>query len=98
MNPQADSTPPLLRWNGTTPLLMSLVVIGMIVADLVRHGLHAPRYDEGTADHIAILLMFGQIPIMASFAMAGRHEWRRARPVLTLQVALWGLTYALSLL
>nr|WP_199040220.1 hypothetical protein [Dyella sp. ASV24] len=98
MNLNIERTSPSLRWNGAMPLLMSFVVIGMIVADLLRHGFHAPHHDEGTADHIAILLMFGQLPIMASLALSGWREWPRTRPVLTLQVALWGLTYALSFL
>lgn len=98
MNPNVQRTPPLLRWNGMTPLLMSLIVMGMIVADLLRHGAHALRHDEGTADHIAILLMFGQLPIMASLVLSGWREWQRIWPVLTLQVVLWGVTYALSFL
>ena len=88
-----DPTPPLLRWNGATPLLMSLVVLVMVAVDLLRHGLNAPRHDEGTTDHIAILLMFGQLPIMLSLVVSGWREWRRIRPVLALQIALWGLVF-----
>jgi hypothetical protein len=78
------------------PLLMSLIVLAMIVVDLVRYGLHAPRHDEGTADHIAILLMFGQLPIMLSLVISGWREWPRVRSVLTLQIALWGLVFFMA--
>jgi len=73
---------------------MSLIVLAMIVVDLLRYDLHAPRHDEGTADHIAIVLMFGQLPIMLSLVISGWREWPRARSVLTLQIALWGLVFS----
>jgi hypothetical protein len=68
----------------------------MVVIDLLRHGLHAPRHDEGAADHIAILLMFGQIPIVVSFLVSARHELRRIAPVFAAQVVFWLITYLLA--
>jgi hypothetical protein len=91
-----DPTPPIKRWNGAMPLVMTSVVLVMVILDLIRYGFHAPRHDEGTADHIAMLLMFGQIPIIISFVVSGRNEIKRIAPVLITQMALWLLTYTLA--
>jgi hypothetical protein len=75
---------------------MSATVLLMIVAELIRHGLHAPRHDEGTSDHIAIMLMFGQIPIMLWFVATRRHSVSAILPVLTIQLALWTVAFVLA--
>ena len=72
--PYNAHTPPIQRWNGATPLVMSGIVLVMVVMDLIRHGFRAPRHDEGAADHIAMLLMFGRYP--SSSAFYGRGEKR----------------------
>lgn len=92
-----DPTSRIQRWNGATPLVMTGVVFVMVVMDLIRYGFHAPRHDEGNADHIAILLMFGQIPIIVSFLWSGRKEIKRIAPVFIAQVAFWFMTYVLAL-
>jgi hypothetical protein len=69
-------------------------VLLMIAAELVRHGLHAPRHDEGTSDHIAIILMFGQAPIMFWFVATRRHSVSAILPTLVIQLALWTVTFA----
>ncbi|MBE1159869.1 hypothetical protein [Dyella acidiphila] len=94
--PHNDPTPPLQRWNGALPLLMTGAVLVMIALDLLRHGLHAPHHDEGSADHIAIFLMFGQLPVVASLLITGRKEIRRIAPVLAAQIIFWLLTYLLA--
>jgi len=73
---------------------MSVTVLLMIVIELFRHGLHAPRRDEGTSDHIAIMLMFGQIPIMFWFVATRRHSISAIVPTLVIQLALWRVTFA----
>ncbi|WP_109126462.1 hypothetical protein [Dyella sp. C11] len=78
------------------PIIMSAIVLLMIVVELVQHGPHAPHHDEGTADHIAIMLMYGQIPIMFWFVASRRHPVRRILPVLLLQLALWSGTFVLA--
>lgn len=93
----SDPTSPIQRWSGATPLVMTGIVFVMVVMDLIRYGFHAPRHDEGTADHIAILLMFGQIPIIISFLWSGRREIKRIAPLFIAQVAFWLLTYFLAL-
>ncbi|MET3650501.1 hypothetical protein [Dyella japonica] len=74
---------------------MSLVVLLMIAADIWKHGLHAPHHPDDTADHIAQLLMFGQI-IMFRFAAPGRYPARRTLPTLALQLAPWVTTFVLT--
>jgi hypothetical protein len=78
------------------PIIMSVVVLLMIAAELWKHGLHAPHHDEGPTDHIAIFLMFGQIPIMFWFAAPGRRLARHVAPTLAIQLSLWAITFALA--
>lgn len=83
---------PLRQWDGAMPILMSLAVLMMIVVEISRHGLHAPHHDEDTADHLAMLLMYGQIPIM--FWLVARHPARKILLTLFIQLALWAMTFA----
>ena len=85
---------PIRSWSGAVPILMSAVVLLMFAADLWQHGLHQPHHDEGTADHIGMLLMFGQFPIIGWFVASGRHHLRRMLPTLAIQLTLWAITYA----
>jgi hypothetical protein len=90
---QQLSTPPggsLIRaWDGATPIMMSLAVLVMVAIDCLRHGLHAPHHDEDGMDHLAMLLMFGQIPIMIWFTAPRRHRFRQVLPILALQLLMW---------
>ncbi|WP_147292985.1 hypothetical protein [Dyella psychrodurans] len=72
---------------------MSIIVLMMVAFDIWKHGLHAPHHDEDTADHIAMLLMYGQVPIMFWFAASGRKRVRRILPTLFLQLGLWAVTF-----
>jgi hypothetical protein len=85
---------PLRRWDGALPILMSITVLVMVLVDLCKHGLHAPHHDENTADHIAMLLMYGQVPIMFWFVAARRGGVLRILPTLVLQLVLWAVTFA----
>lgn len=76
------------------PILMSVTVLLMIVVELFRNGLHAPRNDEGASDHIAIMLMFGQVPIMFWFVATRRHSVSAILPTLVIQLSLWAITFA----
>lgn len=78
------------------PIIMSIIVLLMIAAELWKYGPHAPRHNEGTIDHIAILLMFGQIPIMFWFAAPGRRRARQVIPTLAIQLSLWVITFILA--
>jgi hypothetical protein len=88
-SPTSDS--PIRQWDGALPFIMSAVVLLMIVLEP-----HTAHHDEGAADHIAMLLMYGQIPIMLWFVAPWRHRARRALPTLLLQLALWAFTFALA--
>ena len=76
------------------PVLMSVTVLLMIIVELIRYGLHAPRHDEGTSDHIAIMLMFGQVPIMFWFVATRRHSVSVILPTLAIQLSLWAIAFA----
>lgn len=95
MTIQPATGAPLRAWDGVAPLLMSLAVLLMIASELWRYGLHAHHVSD-LADHVAQLLMFGQIPIMFWFAAPGRRRVRQILPVLALQLGLWAITFALA--
>ena len=84
---------PTNQWTFWVPIFMSLLVLLMVVHDLAKFGLHAPHHDETGADHIAMLLMFGQLPIMIGFIVAKwtTLKWRVAASAM--QVVLWVLVY-----
>ena len=91
LDPTSDS--PIKQWDGAMPILMSTIVLLMIAAELISHGLHAPHHDEGASDHLAIILMFGQVPIMFWFVAMRRHAVSRILPTLAIQLALWAFTF-----
>jgi hypothetical protein len=70
------------------PLAMSLIALAMLLGDLVIYGVahEAAQTDEGTVAHLWQILMAGQLPIIAFFAIrwlprAPKQSW----PVLALQ-------------
>jgi hypothetical protein len=91
-NPGLINPAPLRQWDGAMPIIMSLVVLLMIAADIWRHGLHSPHHDEGAADHLAMLLMYGQVPIM--FWLVAHHPARAVLLTLAIQLSLWAITFA----
>ena len=73
------------RPSGLVPIAMSLAAVTTILLHIAVSGT-APQPDEGAAAHIWQLLMAGQLPVIAFFAV----KWlpkdpRAARPVLALQ-------------
>ena len=69
------------------PVAMSLAALATVVGHIAMFGA-AREADEGTAAHIWQLLMAGQMPIVAFFAV----KWlprtpRQALPIVALQVA-----------
>jgi hypothetical protein len=76
----------LRRPSAFIPVIMSLVALGLVIGYAAMFGV-ARQADEGTAAHIWQLLMAGQIPVVAFFAI----RWLPIQPrqgllVLTLQV------------
>ena len=68
------------------PLAMSFAALTTMLVHLTLFGV-ARQADEGTAAHIWQLLMAGQAPIMAFFAIRWLPQTpRQALPILALQV------------
>jgi hypothetical protein len=67
------------------PVVMSLAALAIVLGHIAMFGA-AHEADEGTAAHLWQLLMAGQMPVVAFFAV----KWvprtpRRALPILALQ-------------
>jgi hypothetical protein len=70
------SNPPLLRrFSAVAPVVMSLCALAMVVIAL--NTAHGVQPDEGTAAHLFQLLLAGQAPIVAFFAI----KWLPRDPV-----------------
>ncbi len=77
----------LKRPTALVPLAMSLAALGVVLIHIAIAG-SAREPDEGTAAHLWQLLMAGQIPIIAIFAISWLPRApRQAMLVLTLQLA-----------
>ncbi len=59
---------PLKRPSALIPLPMSLAALSLVIAHVVIYGT-AHQADEGAAAHLWQLLMAGQIPVIAFFAI-----------------------------
>jgi hypothetical protein len=72
--------------SGFFPIVMSLAAFGVVITFLAMFGVvHEP--DEGTAAHLWQLLMAGQLPIIAFFAIKWLPQApRQALLVLALQL------------
>jgi hypothetical protein len=69
------------RPSGLVPIVMSLAAVTTILLHIAVAGT-APQPDEGAAAHIWQLLMAGQLPVVAFFAV----KWLPREPRTTLQV------------
>ncbi len=72
--------------SGFLPVAMSLTALATVLVHVAMFGV-AREADEGAAAHIWQLLMAGQVPIVAYFAI----KWlprapRQALPILALQI------------
>ena len=77
----------LERPSAVLPLVMSLAALAVVMIHAASFGT-APEPDEGTAAHLWQLLMAGQVPFVAFFAV----RWvpadpKRAFGILALQIA-----------
>ena len=67
---------------------MSIAVMAMFAGFFVLAGPPTPEPDEGVAAHIFQLLMAGQIPIIAFFAVEWvPRDYRGALRIIALQIA-----------
>jgi hypothetical protein len=73
----------LTRPSALIPLAMSVAALGLVLGHIAIYG-GARQADEGAAAHVWQLLMAGQIPVIAFFAV----KWvpRRPRPALLVLV------------
>ena len=85
MNKQSLSIGSVLRQpSAFLPLAMSLVALAMLAGDLTIYGVahEAAQTDEGAVAHLWQLLMAGQMPVVAFFAI----RWLPRAPKQTLGV------------
>ena len=80
------NTSTIKHFSAFVPLVMSFAALATVLIHVGMFGA-AREADEGTAAHIWQLLMAGQVPVVAFFAI----KWlprapRQALPVLALQV------------
>ena len=77
----------LRRPSAFIPVAMSIAAIALIVSYIALFGTER-QADEGTAAHLWQLLMAGQVPIIAVFAIKWLPETpRHALPIIALQIA-----------
>lgn len=72
---------PLKQPSALIPIAMSLAALGLVVGHVAIYGI-VREADEGTAAHLFQLLMAGQVPIIAYFAL----KWLPRVPGKTLLV------------
>jgi hypothetical protein len=73
------------------PVVMSLAALAIVIIHILRFGT-APEVDEGTSAHLWQILMAGQLPIIAFFAI----KWLPANPKPALGVLALQLVAALA--
>jgi hypothetical protein len=73
--------PSLKQPTAFLPLVMSLVALGVVLGHLAIYGI-VHESDEGAAAHIWQLLMAGQLPLIAFFAI----KWLPLAPRQALQI------------
>ena len=73
------------------PVVMSLAALAIVIIHILRFGT-APEADEGTSAHLWQILMAGQLPIIAFFAI----KWLPANPKPALGVLALQLVAALA--
>ena len=81
----------LRRPSALLPLTMSGAALAIVVGYIVMFGT-AKQADEGTAAHLWQLLMAGQVPAMAFFAI----KWLPAQPRQALMVLALQITAAIA--
>ncbi|MGH9580191.1 MAG: hypothetical protein ACRD2R_04290 [Terriglobales bacterium] len=63
------------------PITMSVAALAVVLYHMARFGI-APQADEGTAAHLWQILMAGQVPVVAFYAI----KWLPRAPRTALQV------------
>jgi hypothetical protein len=81
----------LRRPSGVIPIAMSLAALAIVIGYVVMFGT-ARQADEGAAAHMWQLLMAGQVPVVAFFAI----KWLPSQPRQALQVLAFQFGAALA--
>jgi hypothetical protein len=82
---------PINRWSGTLPLFLSLTALFMVSHGYADYHRFGPPADEGGAEHLFLIALAIQLPMMIWFVYATRREARRARPVFVGQLGLFAV-------
>ncbi len=77
------SGPTLRRPSAMIPIVMSAAALAVVLSYIAMHGA-ARQPDEGAATHLWQLLMAGQVPVIAWFAV----RWLPSAPLRTARVVL----------
>jgi hypothetical protein len=78
-----------LSFTGVAPLVMSgALCLLLAIGAVVPLGPEVPIHDEYARDHIGMLLLFGQVPIILCFVVLHRHQGWTSMSVLALQLSL----------
>ena len=71
--------------SGFIPMAMSLAALALVVGHIAMFGV-AREADEGTTAHLWEVLMAGQLPVVAYFAVKWLPNSSKRVPVLPLQL------------
>jgi hypothetical protein len=82
---------PVNRWSGFVPLMMSLVALLAVAKAVVNFRQHGPPLSEDGPWHVFMSMIFLQLPIILYFIFRSRREFRRALPILAMQLSLWAI-------
>ena len=82
---------PIKQPSAVLPIAMSLAALVIVLVHVARYG-GAREPDEGTSAHLFQLLMAGQLPVVACFAL----KWLPRLPAQTLGVLALQLGAALA--
>src|SRR5258708_26936135 len=84
-----------ITWTGVVPIAMSLTLLLLFLAgDQVLGVNPLPIHDEDATDHIGMLLMYGQVPVIGYFVFANRRQIKRLLPLLAVQLSLLAIIFA----
>ena len=75
------NVPPMKQPSALLPLAMSVAALALVLVHVARFGV-VHEADEGTAAHLWQLLMAGQVPVVAYFAL----KWLSRAPGQALRV------------
>ena len=73
------------RISAYAPIYMS--ILALLAA---AHSYRGASHEDG-GWHIWMLMMFLQVPLVIYFAIASRHQFRKAGPLVATQATLWVL-------